>query len=191
MGTSWFFHCGKEGCCHAIIRTAKGPIRTVKILSCGFARQRSATFPTEQHLCRARRECCTTTTLTCVLIFVVLANATMRQDSLSCVVTLPCVESFAVRQASAVQLTLRLCRAHTRCHAPGQCRATVLCRAPTPNAHGKAYSRHTQPHARSTLARHVVPLPCVYTRQSDQMSFVVCIHTAKAPAFYSFLMFFI
>jgi hypothetical protein len=62
---------------------------------------------------------------------------------------------------------------------------------------GLALPRTGKPHTgtppgapRSTVGRHVAPLPCVCTRQRDQMSFAVCTHTAKGPDFFIFLLFF-
>jgi hypothetical protein len=60
--------------------------------------------------------------------------------------------------------------------------ATFVVRRLT-NLHGKAIAMHTSTPPGSTGARHVAYLPCVCTRQCDQMSFAVCIHTAKATLY--------
>jgi hypothetical protein len=90
--------------------------------------------------------------------------------------SLPCVAGFAVRPGLP-------------CAGPLPCACSVSCgslyRAPTPSLYGKEASS-TPSGFRSTGCRHGAPLPFVCTRQSDQKSFAVCMHTAKVPVFFIF-----
>jgi hypothetical protein len=94
--------------------------------------------------------------------------------------------NFVVRRDAAVRLSR--CRALELCRVLKlwvvSCTSTVrrhtsnsLCRVPLVHPHGKEPARHTSKLARNIGCRHVAPLSCVCARQSDQMSFDVCIRT--------------
>jgi hypothetical protein len=149
---------------------------------------------TRQRLCRA------STALPCARGFAMRANSAVRPESLTCGASLPCVgafavrSAFAVRRASAVQLALP-CAVVFAVRQLVAVRGTVPCHRPlpwaTPQGAWQSLLQHTLPRARSIGCHHVASLPCVCTRQSNEMSFAVCIHTAKAPVFFRILLFFI
>jgi hypothetical protein len=91
------------------------------------------------------------------------------------------------------------CRATILCRASNRCRATLHCRASNRTfavrrreaRTAKTVPARTIPVPARTGGRHVASLPCVCTRQSDQM--VLCrVHThgKEAPVFQIFSVFF-
>jgi hypothetical protein len=101
------------------------------------------------------------------------------RDSLPCDPSLPCAA--------------HLCHATCRCRAAWRCRACgIAVRPPPPFAvrrwaspPGKDLCMHTTPAPECTGSRHMASLPCVCTRQHDQM--VLCrVHThGKWPVSFS------
>jgi hypothetical protein len=112
----------------------------------------------------------------------------VRPIYLPCAMALPCAASLSC--ASPLP-----CRHLCRALAPLPCTARLpcssLCRAPSSQTARQRLCSTPPLAPRSTAVRHVAPLPCVCTRQSDQMSFAVCIHTVETSVFFRFLLFFI
>jgi hypothetical protein len=95
---------------------------------------------------------------------------------LTCAPTLPCAQVIAVRPVNAVR--------------PASAVLLTFAVRPSPSTHGKGPYRHT-PSSSGAQACATWRLCRVYAHGKVTKSFSVCIHTAKAPGFFIFLLLFI